>query len=117
MGFNPHGRARVNARSPSAQGVCDRCGFWYNLRDLRWQWDWSGPELRNKRILVCTNTCLDVPQEQLRVLLLPPDPLPVLNARPEQFRLDEVNFLVTETTFIPFVTEGARQNFTTEGAQ
>ena len=38
----------------------------------------------NLRILVCKR-CLDVPQEQLRSIVLPADPVPKMNARPQDF--------------------------------
>jgi len=34
--------------------------------------------------LVC-KSCLDVPQEQLRTIILPPDPVPISNPRPENY--------------------------------
>jgi hypothetical protein len=58
------------------------------LKDLRWQYDWRGNSLQNIRLLVC-NKCLDKPQEQLRTIRLPPDPLPVANARVEPYTADE----------------------------
>lgn len=83
-----HGRATINQRSPKALAVCDRCGFMYNHRDLSWQFQWRGTTLQNIRILVCQN-CMDVPQEQLRVIVLPPDPVPIANARPETYVRDD----------------------------
>lgn len=77
----PHGRARVNPSAPRAFAACDRCGFLVNHADLRWAHDWVGPRLQNKRFLVC-DRCLDVPQEQSRTIILPPDPLPIQNPRP-----------------------------------
>lgn len=85
------GRARVSAKSPSAFGVCDRCSLWYNLNDLVWQMDWRGTSLVNLWIRVCTRTCLDVPQQQLRAIQLPADPVPVWQPRPENFLNDEVD--------------------------
>ena len=78
----------VDSGNPEAAGQCDRCGIWYQLRQLDWQWDWSGTQLFNKRILVCS-TCNDRPQEQLRTIILPPDPPPILNARPPNFAVEE----------------------------
>jgi hypothetical protein len=69
-------------------GVCDFCGFLYNLQNLRWQFEWIGPRLQNQRMLVC-RTCNDKPQEQLRTIVLPPDPIPVFNARPENYVQDD----------------------------
>ncbi len=79
-----HGHASVDARDPRAWAVCDRCGFLYNHSALQWQWQWVGPRLQNLRLLVC-QSCLDTPQEQLRTVILPPDPEPIQNARPEDY--------------------------------
>ena len=82
------GRARTNASDPRAHAICDRCGFRYNHPDLQWQYEWAGSGLQNLRILVC-DRCLDVPQDQLRSIVLPADPLPIINPRPEFFVQDE----------------------------
>lgn len=80
-----HGRARVNVNSPEAWGVCDFCGFLYNHNQLRWQMDWRGPNLANLRFLVCPS-CLDKPQQNgQRTIILPPDPVSIANARPENY--------------------------------
>lgn len=76
----PHGRARVSSRNPEAFAVCDRCGVIYNHTDLHWQHDWAGISLINKRMLVC-NRCTDEPQQQMRTIILPADPVPVQNPR------------------------------------
>lgn len=87
MRRNPR-NADVNRSSPRAWGTCERCGFVWNLHKLGWQFDWRGTQLANTRHLVCPN-CMDKPQRQLGTIILPPDPLPVLNARPEQYSFDE----------------------------
>lgn len=99
MPWRPHGRVRVSSRNPRAAGRCDRCGFLYNLEELEWQWQWSGERLQNLRLLVC-DTCYDIPQEQLRARILSPDPLPLINARPEPFAPtgvspDETDYITT----------------------
>ena len=86
LGSNP--RAPVDASHPQAQAICDRCGFLWHFDALQWQFQWRGTQLVNTRFLVCPD-CLDVPQEQLRTIVLPPDPLPVLNARPPQWAAQE----------------------------
>lgn len=78
------GRARTSAGSPQAHAICDRCGFRFNRVDLSWQEDWAGTSKVNRRLLVC-NRCLDKPQEQLRTIRLPADPVPVQNPRPQDF--------------------------------
>lgn len=80
--WQARGRARVNVHDTQAFGTCDCCGFTYNLNDLHWQYEWAGDRLINLHLRHCP-TCLDVPNEQRRSIILPPDPLPVANPRPE----------------------------------
>lgn len=76
--------AEISARKPRALGVCDRCGAVYNRDRLHWQFQWAGTKLMNLRLLVC-QSCLDVPQEQLRTIILPIDPVPIADPRPGEF--------------------------------
>lgn len=78
------GHARVSQTNPRSHAICDRCGARYNHEDLSWQFAWRGTTLQNLHILVC-DSCLDIPNEQLRLIILPPDPTPTLNARPENY--------------------------------
>ena len=82
------GRAKTSSRRPQGFAVCDRCGRWWNHYNLRWQYDWAGTSLINKRILVC-GPCTDRPQQQLRAIVLPADPVPIQNPRTEPFESDE----------------------------
>lgn len=97
------GRANISSTSPRAAAVCDRCGFVYNHQDLRWQMDYRGRSLQNLRILVC-DECNDVANPQLKPRIIPPDPIPIKNARTEQYRLYETNTRVTEGMEIDFFT-------------
>lgn len=88
--------AIVDAENPAAWGTCDRCGFVWNLNRLTWQYDYQGtPQLQNLRFLVCP-PCYDAPQPQLSPFILPPDPPPIYNARPENYVVDETNWLTTQ---------------------
>ncbi len=78
------GRARVDPRHPSAFGVCDRCGFWWNLDELRYQFDWRGPRLQNLRLRVCP-PCTDKPSIWLKPIVYPPDPVPRMDPRVQSF--------------------------------
>ena len=88
------GRARTNPTNPQAHAICDRCGFRYNHVNLRWQYDWRGASLMNIRLLVC-NTCYDSPQEQLRAIVVPADPMPIDQPRIQDFVTAESNTRVT----------------------
>lgn len=88
------GRAKTNPRAPQAHAICDRCGWRYNRVDLAWQFDWAGASLINKRILVC-DTCYDEPQQQLRAIVVPADPVPIENPRIEYYVDDETDYRFT----------------------
>jgi len=80
----PHGRAHVSSRNPQAFAICDRCGFLYNHVLLGWQFEFAGSGLYNTKMLVCRH-CLDVPQEQLKSINIPADPLPIMNPRTQDY--------------------------------
>lgn len=112
------GRARVSARNPQAAGICDRCGFAYTHSTLRFQYDWAGPNLINQGILVCSR-CEDVPQDQLRSIVIAADPMPIDNPRPPNYIAAETNYRTTtgQNTVdsvtgipIPGTTQRATQN-------
>lgn len=87
--MRPTGRATISPTQPRARGVCDRCGMMYNHMDLRWQYDWRGFKMQNLRFLVC-DTCYDSYQQNgQRTIILPADPVPIMNARPEYYVADD----------------------------
>lgn len=89
------GRARISSRNPRAAAQCDRCGLIYSHSDLSWQYQWAGASLINKRILVC-DTCNDVPQQQLRAIVVPADPVPIQNPRATDYVNAEQNTRTTQ---------------------
>lgn len=95
MGFaSRSGRARTSASNPQAFAVCDRCGLWYNHNSLKFQYEWRGATLQNIQVLVCA-PCYDKPQENVRSIVLPPDPIPIKNPRIEYFLNAETNYRTT----------------------
>lgn len=89
MSFRPHGRADISPTRPQARGVCDRCGFMTNHYKLKWQFDWRGPKLQNLRFLVCQDCYDQFQQNGQRTIILPADPVPIMNARPEYYVPDD----------------------------
>ena len=79
----PKGHAKVDPSHPSAFAICDRCGFQYNHRDLRWDRQWRGRQIEKTGFLVCVS-CWDTPNPTLRPIVLPADPVPILNPRADQ---------------------------------
>lgn len=85
------GHARTSIRDSRAFGVCFRCGQWWNRDQLRDQWDWRGAQLQNLYILVCPR-CYDQPQEQLRAISLPGDPVPIIRPSPWDFDASSIDY-------------------------
>ena len=112
MAYRPHGHAQVNPESPSCWATCARCGFNFNLKNLNWQYDWRGNALVNLQLLVC-DKCLDTPSPWYRSIVLPPDPPPVINARPEPYAVDEAGGYAPTT----LSWGGLSQLFTWNGIQ
>lgn len=71
---------------PEPVGICDRCSARRYLKDLIWQYDWRGNALQNLRIRVCRDQCADVPQPQLRPIIVGPDPIPPRDPRPPLYQ-------------------------------
>jgi hypothetical protein len=98
-----HGRAVINPNAPEALGICDGCGFLFNLRELRWQMYWCGTTLKNKHLRKCSQ-CLDIPNEQFRTIILPPDPPPVFDTRTEPYSVDERNeYTLSKLIGLPYM--------------
>ena len=66
-----------------------------NQQDLQWQYDWAGTQLINKRILVSSDE-YDKPQRQLGTIILPPDPVSIMNARIEPYAVEEQTYLIAQ---------------------
>ena len=55
---------------------------------MRWDMRYAGQALIRTGYLVC-EPCKDTPAPFEKLLILPPDPVPVMNARPEPYAIDE----------------------------
>jgi len=94
MAYRYHQYARIDSTSPEAVGVCDRCNFVRNLRDLQFQRVYSGFAIINTNLLVCER-CLDPLNPQDRPIVTTADPLPVPNSRPLNMTAQETNYRAT----------------------
>jgi hypothetical protein len=107
MARRPHPRrAGVDIDRPVAWATDDRSGFICNHSDLRWEVQWAGMQLVRTGFLVHTDF-LDIPNEQFRTLIIPPDPDPLFNARPEPYTIDETDWRVTQDSSIRETQGGA----------
>ena len=100
--MEPAGKyVRVNSSGPEAFGICDLCGLRFNHIDLRWNFEWAGQQLWNTRSLRCWR-CVDVPNETLRAIVLPADPLPIINARTENFAYEDQTIRIFQRGGAPY---------------
>ena len=60
---------------------------------------WSGNTLINTKQLVCRR-CNDVPNQQLRAIRIPADPMPIQNPRVQNYGAAETNFRTTSAAAI-----------------
>lgn len=75
-------RATTPAGAPSsAWGICDVCSELWDHNRLKFQWDYAGEQMINKGYMACP-TCYDKPFTPGKVILIPPDPIPIQNPRP-----------------------------------
>lgn len=93
--FAPKGHAKVDPQRPAAFAICERCGFQYNHRDLQWDMQYAGREIKRTGFLVC-EACNDIPNPTLRPVVLPADPVPILNPRTEPHGPD-----MTDPPYVP----------------
>lgn len=103
--FHPTGRARVSPRSPSAHGICQRCGFRYLRNQLRNQVQWQGLQLQPLNIYVC-HTCYDRPSPFLKTIILPPDPIAIPLSFPEPFNAEVPSYMRTTTGLMLTLDDG-----------
>lgn len=82
------GRSNPQPYASRARGVCDRCQFVWDHFKLQWEMEYRGNSLMRTGFLVCP-PCLDVPYQGRRPVLLPADPVPILNPRTEPLLQEE----------------------------
>lgn len=87
--------ARISARKPEALSTCDCCGFVYQRNALKWEMQWMGMQLQRTGFLYCPK-CLDQPNEQLRTIIIPPDPIPIIDPRPEPYSTEVTGWIITQ---------------------
>ncbi len=78
---------------------------------------WAGTQLINTGKLVFDDE-YDEPQRQLGTLILPPDPVSIMNARPERYAMDEQTYRITQDGQQRYTMDGtARLESNLQGAQ
>ena len=80
-----HDNVDIDPDYPRGLGICDRCGTPVNHYKLRFEYQWwAGTTLRSTGFMVCP-PCYNPPAPFLQTLVLPPDPPPLVNARPSTY--------------------------------
>lgn len=72
-----------------------RCGFVSSANRMQFQFAFRGGSTPiNTRLIVC-DICLDDLDNQQSLLVIPPDPPAMFNTNPENYAVDETNWLAT----------------------
>lgn len=96
MAHRPHPRGTTTNPADGPWSTCDFCGFVYSQNRLQFDFQFAGgPTPINTGFLVC-DRCSDDINYQQSLLILPPDPPVIFNTRPENYTVDETNWLATE---------------------
>lgn len=75
---------------------CDDCGFIDNQSHMAFQYDYQGGSVpTNTGYLKCPR-CMDALNYQRKLIIIPPDPPPLMNTRPGNNAVDETNWLTTQ---------------------
>lgn len=97
MAKRPHPKRTTTNPHDGPWSACDRCGFLASMNRMAFQYDYLGGSVpQNLGLLVC-ETCTDALNFQQKLLILPPDPAPIFNTRPETYAVNETNWLTTES--------------------
>lgn len=80
--------------------TCDCCGMIVSGSELQWQMAYKGGPTPVKTGFLKCSRCLDGLNGQRKLLILPVDPAPFFNVRPENYAVDETNWMTTETEVI-----------------
>jgi hypothetical protein len=84
MSLRPKGKHfTVDMYSPVAKARCDKTGFIFRYTDLVKQMEWRGNSLEWTGFMV-GKPYVDEPNEQLRAIVFPPDPVPIPLPRPDR---------------------------------
>lgn len=95
MTYRPQPKYASKNASLGPWTTCDVCGFLDNLSRMQFQYDFKGGSTpQNTGFLKCKR-CLDGLRWQAKLLIIPPDPPPIMNTRPENYVVDETNWLTT----------------------
>ena len=106
MAKRPHPRRTTTDPHAGPWTTCDRCSFVVSMNRMQFQYDYmGGSSPQNLGLLVCEK-CLDDLSFQQKLLILPPDPQPIFNTRPENYVVDETNWLTTVEDEIYDTTSG-----------
>lgn len=95
MSWRPHPRrTTLDINDPDPWATSDRSGFIGDHSKMMFQMQYAGSQLINTGLLVHPDE-YDIPNEQFRTLVLPPDPDVLFNARPEPLVIDQTDWLTT----------------------
>lgn len=94
-------RVITHRHNPSGVGVCDGCGIVVPYEDLQEQKDFRGGSTPVGLGYRVCSMCYDMPNEQLKLQVFKPDPVPFRYPRPDP----TINFFLLTENEVVLLTE------------
>lgn len=96
MTYRPHLKYASYDAHAGPWTTCSTCGLIWSQKDMQFQYDFRGGSVPiNTGWLRCPK-CITPLTYQQSLLIIPPDPPPFMNTRPEPYTVDETSWLTTE---------------------
>lgn len=111
MSYRPQPKYATSDATRGPWTTCDVCGFIWQMCDMQFQYDYLGGSVPQSTGYLKCPKCLDQLNQQRQLIIIPPDPPPLFNTRPENYTVDETNWLVTDEASI-LVTDTSEQLIT-----
>jgi hypothetical protein len=96
VSYRPQPKYASSDAKRGAWTTCDVCGFIWNQSDMAFQFDFLGGSVPQSTGYLKCPKCMDALNYQRQLIIIPPDPPPLFNLRPENYTVDETNWLTTQ---------------------
>lgn len=96
MSYRPQPKYASSDATLGPWTTCDRCGLLDNQSRMQFQYDFLGGSVPQSTGLLVCSRCLNGLRYQAQLIIIPPDPPPLFNLRPENYTVDETNWLTTQ---------------------
>lgn len=99
MTHRPHPKYASNDARRGPWANCSDCGFNWSLSDLQFQYDFQGGSVPTNTGWLRCPRCITPLTYQRKLIIIPPDPPPIFNTRPEPYYVDQTDWLTSGSDY------------------